>query len=104
MGANGTEFTFAGIRQSSVGDIKSYEGCDICWVEEAQLVTKHSWEILIPTIRKNGSEIWISFNPELETDETYKRFVQAPPTDSTVVKINWRDNPWFPDVLKQEML
>lgn len=104
VGANGTEFTFAGIRQSSVGDIKSYEGCDICWVEEAQLVSKHSWDILIPTIRKNSSEIWISFNPELETDETYKRFVLQPPTEAHVEKINWRDNPWFPDVLKQEML
>lgn len=103
VGLNGTEFTFAGIRQSSVGDIKSYEGCDICWVEEAQIVTKRSWEILIPTIRKEGSEIWVSFNPELETDETYKRFVISPPTNSTPVKINWRDNPWFPDVLRQEM-
>src|SRR4051812_34892746 len=89
-GANGTEFTFAGIRQSSVGDIKSYEGCDICWVEEAQIVSKRSWEILIPTIRKDGSEIWISFNPDLETDETYKRFVISPPSESSPVKINWR--------------
>jgi phage terminase large subunit len=104
VGANGTEFTFAGIRQSSVGDIKSYEGCDICWVEEAQIVSKHSWEILIPTIRKDGSEIWVSFNPDLETDETYKRFVVSPPASAHVEKINWRDNPWFPDVLKQEML
>jgi phage terminase large subunit len=104
VGANGTEFTFAGIRQSSVGDIKSYEGCDICWVEEAQIVSKRSWEILIPTIRKDGSEIWVSFNPDLETDETYKRFVLSPPSGSGPVKINWRDNPWFPDVLKQEML
>lgn len=102
-GANGTEFTFAGIRQSSVGDIKSYEGCDICWVEEAQIVSKRSWDILIPTIRKEGSEIWVSFNPDLETDDTYKRFVITPPSQSEVVKINWRDNPWFPDVLRQEM-
>lgn len=104
IGANGTEFIFAGIRQSSVGDIKSYEGCDICWVEEAQIVSKRSWEILIPTIRKDGSEIWVSFNPDLETDETYKRYVISPPTGSNPVKINWRDNPWFPSVLMQEML
>lgn len=103
VGINGTEFTFAGIRQSSVGDIKSYEGCDICWVEEAQIVSKRSWEILIPTIRKEDSEIWISFNPELETDETYKRFVLSPPSNADVVKVNWRDNPWFPNVLRQEM-
>jgi len=103
VGANGTEFTFAGIRQSSVGDIKSYEGCDICWVEEAQIVSKHSWDILIPTIRKDGSEIWVSFNPDLETDDTYKRFVLSPPAESHVEKVNWRDNPWFPDVLRREM-
>lgn len=101
-GLNGTEFIFAGIRQSSVGDIKSYEGCDICWVEEAQIVSKHSWEVLIPTIRKPNSEIWVSFNPELDTDETYKRFVLHPPPNAKVVKINWSDNPWFPEVLRQE--
>lgn len=103
VGINGTEFTFAGIRQSSVGDIKSYEGCDICWVEEAQIVSKRSWDILIPTIRKDGSEIWTSFNPELETDETYKRFVTSHPLGIEPVKVNWRDNPWFPAVLMQEM-
>lgn len=101
-GANGTEFIFAGIRQSSVGDVKSYEGCDICWVEEAQIVSKHSWNVLIPTIRKEGSEIWVSFNPELETDETYQRFVVHPPPEVSPVKINWSDNPWFPDVLRKE--
>lgn len=102
-GANGTEFIFAGIRQN-IGNIKSYEACDIAWVEEAQTVSKNSWDVLIPTIRKEKSEIWISFNPELDTDETYKRFVTMPPTNSEVIKIDWRDNPWFPDVLMQEML
>jgi phage terminase large subunit len=101
-GANGTEFIFAGIRQSSVGDVKSYEGCDICWVEEAQIVSKHSWDVLIPTIRKEESEIWVSFNPELETDETYQRFVIHPPPGVAPVKINWSDNPWFPKVLRDE--
>jgi phage terminase large subunit len=101
IGANGTEFIFAGIRQN-VGNVKSYEGCDRVWVEEAQTVSKNSWEVLIPTIRKPGSEIWVSFNPELETDETYKRFVLNPPPDAAVVKVNWSDNYWFPDVLKRE--
>lgn len=101
-GANGTEFIFAGIRQN-VGNIKSYESVDICWVEEAQTVSKQSWEVLIPTIRKDGSEIWVSFNPDLETDDTYKRFVINPPPTAKVVKINWRDNPWFGKVLKDEM-
>jgi phage terminase large subunit len=71
-------------------------------VEEAHLVSKTSWEILITTIRKDNSEIWVSFNPELEDDDTYKRFVINPPPNSIVVEINWRDNPWFPEVLRQE--
>lgn len=101
-GTNGTEFIFAGIRQN-VGNIKSYEGCDIVWVEEAQSVSNNSWNVLIPTIRKEGSEIWLSFNPDLETDATYQRFIVNPPANSRVVKINWRDNPWVPDVLLEEM-
>lgn len=101
VGTNGTEFSFVGLRHN-VSSIKSYEGVDICWVEEAVNVSKASWDVLIPTIRKTGSEIWISFNPELESDETYQRFVMTPPTDSVVIKIGWRDNPWFPDVLRQE--
>lgn len=102
-GQNGTEFIFAGIRQQSVVNIKSFEDVDVCWVEEAQVVTKRSWDILIPTIRKPGSEIWISFNPELETDETYKRFVLSPPSGAMVVKVGHQDNPWFPEELRREM-
>lgn len=101
-GANGTEFAFAGLR-SNVDQIKSYEGVDRCWVEEAHRVSRSSWNILIPTIRKEGSEIWVSFNPELEEDETYQRFVLHPPEQAIVEKVNWRDNPWFPDVLRMEM-
>jgi phage terminase large subunit len=102
VGANGTNFAFIGIKQN-VGNMKSFEGCDICWVEEAQTVSKNSWEVLIPTIRREGSEIWVSFNPELATDETYKRFVVQPPPGAKVEKVNWSDNPWFPAVLRQEM-
>lgn len=100
-GQNGTQFIFAGLRHN-VNKIKSTEGVDIAWVEEAQTVSKASWDILIPTIRKEHSEIWITFNPELDTDETYKRFVLTPPSTAIVQKINWTDNPWFPDVLRQE--
>jgi len=100
--AEGTEFSFEGIRHN-VTKIKSYEGVDVCWVEEANLISKNSWEVLIPTIRKEGSEIWLSFNPELETDETYQRFVKNAPPNAFVIKISWRDNPWFPQVLKDEM-
>ena len=98
---NGTEFAFVGLK-NNIANVKSYEGVDICWVEEAQTVSRLSWNVLIPTIRKEGSEIWVSFNPELETDETYQRFVVNPPDDSIQIKINWYDNPWFPDTLKLE--
>jgi phage terminase large subunit len=100
-GRNGTEFSFVGLK-NNVSNIKSYEGVDICWVEEAQTTSRLSWNILIPTIRKQGSEIWISFNPELETDETYQRFVAVPPADCITMKVNWYDNPWFPDTLRLE--
>jgi phage terminase large subunit len=101
-GANGTEFSFEGLRHN-VNKIKSYEGVDRCWVEEAQTVSKSSWETLIPTIRKASSEIWVTFNPELDSDETYERFVLNPPPHTFVAKVNWSDNPWFPDVLREEM-
>lgn len=102
LGRNGAEFTFAGIRQQGITNLKSYEGTDICWVEEAQVVSKRSWDVLIPTIRKPGSEIWITFNPELDSDETYERFVLNPPDGAWVCKANWDANPWFPQVLDQE--
>lgn len=99
----GSEFFFEGLKHNA-DKIKSYEGIDIAWVEEAQRTTKASWDLLIPTIRKEGSEIWISFNPDLESDETYQRFVMHPPSSAIVVEINWRDNPWFPQVLYDEMV
>jgi phage terminase large subunit len=101
-GANGTEFFFTGLKNNPT-NIKSFEGVDICWCEEAQSISRMSWKILIPTIRKPGSEIWVSFNPELETDETYQRFVIHPPQDAILIKINYWDNPWFPEVLRMEM-
>jgi len=102
-GKNGTEFIFAGIK-NNINGLKSIEGIDYCWCEEANNITKLSWDILIPTIRKENSEIWITFNPELPTDETYKRFVIYPPDNAIVQKINWSDNPWFPEVLEGERL
>jgi phage terminase large subunit len=99
---NGTLFIFEGLRHN-VTKIKSYEGIDICWVEEAQNVSKTSWDTLIPTIRKDNSEIWITFNPQLEDDETYQRFIVRPPKESVVIKVNYTENPFFSPVLKQEM-
>jgi phage terminase large subunit len=101
-GRNGSLFLFAGLAQHTVESIKSFEGCDGVWVEEAQVVTKRSWDVLTPTIRKDESEIWLSLNPDMETDETYQRFVANPPSDAVVVQMNWRDNPWFPEVLEKE--
>ena len=102
-GINGTEFAYEGLRQN-VSRIKSYEGVDRVWVEEGQTVSKSSWDVLIPTIRKDGSEIWVTFNPEFEDDESYSRFVHKPPHNAVVQQINWRDNPWFPAVLEEERL
>jgi phage terminase large subunit len=99
-GRNGSEFVFQGIRGLDVVKIKSFEGVDRVWVEEAQVVTKKSWDILEPTIRKPGSEIWVTFNPELDTDETWQRFVENAPGDAVVIEMNWRDNPWFPPELE----
>lgn len=100
-GPNGTEFLFGGLKHN-VNSIKSTEGIDIAWIEEAQTVSKSSWDVLIPTIRKEGSEIWVSFNPDLEVDETYQRFVVNPSPGTVAVKVNYLDNPWFPDVLRVE--
>lgn len=101
-GKNGTEFFFDGLKHN-IDNIKSLESADIAWIEEAQSVSKSSWDKLIPTIRKDGSEIWITMNPELEDDNTYQRFVKNPPATAKVVRVNWQDNPWFPKVLKTEM-
>jgi phage terminase large subunit len=99
---NGSLFLFAGLSEMTADSLKSFEGVDICWVEEAQSVTKNSWNILIPTIRKEGSEIWVSYNPQLESDETHQRFTVKPPPDCVNVEVNWRDNPFFPKVLEAE--
>lgn len=98
----GSEFIFKGLRFDVQG-VKSTEGIDICWVEEAQTVSQTSWDVLIPTVRSDDSEVWISFNPHEEADPTYQRFVANPPPDAVVVEINYDDNPWFPGVLRREM-
>ena len=94
-GKNGTEFVFAGLRKQTVGSLKSYEAIDICWVEEASVVSKRSLTILLPTIRKHGSEIWFTLNPDLETDAVYQDFIVSPPKGAVVVKTSYRDNNWL---------
>jgi phage terminase large subunit len=101
---NGGGFVFTGLQSHTVDSIKSFEAVDIVWVEEAHGVSKKSWNTLIPTIRKPGSEIWLTLNPDMDTDDTYVRFISAPSDDTWVCEVNWRDNPWFPAVLEQERL
>ena len=104
-GRNGTIFTFAGLSTMTVLNLKSFEGYDICWVEEAQGVSKKSWDTIIYTIRKPGSEFWISMNPDLDTDETYKRFVaKGTRSDCIVVWSDYRDNVWRNEMMEKERL
>jgi len=98
----GSQFIFKGLHHN-ISEIKSTEGIDICWVEEAEKVSDESWTILIPTIRKENSEILISFNPEDEKSSTYVRFVKNPPPDCLYEEMTYLDNPWFPEVLRREM-
>lgn len=100
---SGAEFIFKGLHHN-MNEIKSTEGIDIAWVEEAQSVSKESWDILIPTIRKEGSEIWASFNTGEADDPTYQRFVVNPPPEAVIKKVGWQDNPFFPEVLNKERL
>ena len=99
-GKNGTEFIFSGIRHNPE-EIKSMEGIDICWVEEASNVTDASWDILTPTIRKDGSEIWVSFNTRFKFDPCYQRFVVNTPPNTVVKKINYKN---YADLLPQTLL
>ena len=102
-GKNGTTFIFKGLRHNA-REIKSTAGVDICWVEEAEVVSEASWSVLIPTIRKPGSEIWATWNPESSESATNKRFIVNPPESCCIVKMNYMDNPWFPAELEAERL
>ena len=104
----GAEFIFKGLWQNDNG-IRSIEGVTLCWVEEAQVVSQESWDILVPTVRGvRGAEIWVSYNPYLQTDPTSQMFQ---PEDKSkldpraiVKQMNWEDNPWFPPDMEQDRL
>lgn len=101
----GSTFAFSGLKDHTADSIKSFEGADIVWVEEAHSVTAHSWTILIPTIlRTDGAEIWATFNPDDESDYVYDRFVKRGDPNAWVVEINWRENPWFNTAMNEERL
>jgi phage terminase large subunit len=103
-GSNGSLIVFAGLR-TNPDAVKSMEGFDIAWVEEANRVSQRSLELLIPTIRKPGSEIWFTWNPDQPTDpvDTMFRSEAGPPPRSIVRSVNFDANPWFPEVLKADM-
>jgi phage terminase large subunit len=94
---------FQGMQNHTSDSIKSLEGYNIAWIEEAQSLSQRSLDLLRPTIRAEGSEIWAGWNPSKVTDpiDAFFRGDEAPP-DSIVVRANWQDNPWFPEVLRAE--
>lgn len=102
-GHNGSLIIFKGMQSYNAETIKSLEGYDLAWVEEAQTFSAHSLKMLRPTIRNEGSELWFSWNPRHDTDPV-DHFFRGPsrPADAISVPVNWNDNPWFPVVLKAE--
>ena len=94
---------FQGMQNHTADSIKSLEGYDRAWVEEAQSLSQRSLDLLRPTIREKGSEIWFSWNPKKDTDPVDAFMRQSPPPGTVAVECNWPDNPWFPDVLREEM-
>lgn len=93
------EFTFSGLRRN-LDSIKSKARILLCWVDEAETVSGMAWDKLDPTIREEGSELWVSWNPESNLSATHQRFRADTPASSKIVEINWRDNPYFPKVLE----
>lgn len=98
----GAEFLFRGLHGAE-HSLRSLEGIDICWVEEGQSVSEASWRSLLPTIRKDNSEVWVTFNLMDENDATYRRFVVNPPTGALVAKLTYQDNPYMSARSRQMM-
>lgn len=106
----GSRIAFQGMKQN-IEAVKSTEAIDIYWASEARNVSKNSWQVLLPTVRLDaphgpfgkGSEVWVDFNPELDTDPTYELWVLNPPEGTVAVEINYQNNPWFPDRLRKLM-
>lgn len=93
-------YLFAGLDRN-IASVKSTARILLCWVDEAEPVTESAWQVLIPTVREEDSELWITYNPESETSATHKRFREHPADDALVVELNYLDNPWFPLVLEK---
>lgn len=102
-GPNGSIITFRGMQSFNADNIKSLEDYDGAWIEEAQTLSERSLRLLRPTIRREGSEIWASWNPRHDTDAIDVFLRQRKPAGAIVIPVGWQDNPWFPDVLQAEM-
>ena len=95
------EYLFVGLARN-LSSIKSKARILLCWIDEAEDVSEAAWVVLIPTVREEGSEIWLTWNPRLKSSATNKRFGDAKDADVKIIELNWRDNPWFPAVLEAE--
>ncbi len=103
-GPNGSLIIFRGMQSYNAETIKSLEGYDIAWIEEAQTLSKTSLKMLRPTIRTSGSEIWATWNPRHDTDAIDELLRgPVPPRNAIVLQVNYQDNPWFTDELQEEM-
>lgn len=96
-------FAFTGLRHN-LDSIKSKSRIRLLWVDEAEPVTETAWSKAIPTVREEGSEIWVTWNPERKNSATHLRFREDPPSGAKIVRMNWRDNPWFPPILNATRL
>jgi phage terminase large subunit len=90
----GSVFLFYGIARN-LQEIKSTEGVDILWLEEANYLNEEQWKVIEPTIRRDDSQVWFIFNPDEYTDFVYQNFVVNPPSDTITREINWQDNPYL---------
>jgi phage terminase large subunit len=97
------EYAFIGLRHN-LDSIKSKARIRLLWVDEAEPVSEAAWSKAVPTVREEGSEIWVTWNPERKKSATHKRFRLAPPEDAKIIPLNWRDNPWFPAILNKTRL
>lgn len=102
-GRDGSLIVFRGMNDANAENIKSLEGFDVAWVEEAHTLSQRSLDLLRPTIRKPNSELWFGWNPRHQSDPVDEFFRKRKPADAVSVEVNYSDNPWFPDVLRSEM-
>ena len=95
------EFSFIGLRHN-LDSVKSKALIHVLWVDEADSVSETAWRKIVPTVREDGSEIWVTWNPDSPNSATHRRFRENTPPNTKIIQINWQENPWFPAVLEQE--